>query len=83
MARAGLSIYKVGSRKTIKDVRTYLSVDGGMSDNIRPTLYHAKYFALPLQSLDREFNDLVTIAGKYCESGDYLIAYALRNRFVQ
>ena len=73
MARAGLSIYKVGSRKTIKDVRTYLSVDGGMSDNIRPTLYDAKYFALPLQSLDREFNDLVTIAGKYCESGDYLI----------
>ncbi len=73
MARSGLSIYKVGSRKVIPDIRTYLSVDGGMSDNIRPTLYDAKYHALPLEGLDRAFDDLVTISGKYCESGDYLI----------
>tara|TARA_Y100001970_G_scaffold291202_1_gene427489 strand:+ start:1061 stop:2383 length:1323 start_codon:yes stop_codon:yes gene_type:complete len=83
MARSGLSIYKVGSRKIIKDVRTYLSVDGGMSDNIRPTLYDAKYFALPLNGLDREFNDLVTIAGKYCESGDYLIKDILLPKLVR
>tara|TARA_B110000116_G_C16775921_1_gene555753 strand:+ start:144 stop:1472 length:1329 start_codon:yes stop_codon:yes gene_type:complete len=73
VARSGISVYQIGSRKTIPEVRTYLSVDGGMADNIRPTLYDAKYFALPIQDLNREFNDLVTISGKYCESGDYLI----------
>ncbi|MDG1989748.1 MAG: diaminopimelate decarboxylase [Dehalococcoidia bacterium] len=73
VARSGVAVYQVGSRKTIPEIRTYLSVDGGMADNIRPTLYDAKYFALPVQGLNRKFDDLVTVSGKYCESGDYLI----------
>ncbi|MFQ5859970.1 MAG: diaminopimelate decarboxylase family protein, partial [Dehalococcoidia bacterium] len=54
-------------------VRTYVAVDGGMGDNIRPALYDARYEAVVATKLDRPLTDTVTIAGKYCESGDVLV----------
>jgi diaminopimelate decarboxylase len=71
---AGVALYSVGSRKTVPGVRTYVSVDGGMADNIRPALYGARYAAaLANRSPVGEPLETVTIAGKYCESGDVLI----------
>jgi diaminopimelate decarboxylase len=71
---AGVAVYEVGSRKEIAGTRTYVSVDGGMSDNIRPSLYGARYSAaLANRAGDEEPREDVTIAGKYCESGDVLI----------
>lgn len=69
---AGVALYTVGSRREIDGVRTYVSVDGGMADNIRPTLYDAGYTA-ELANRTGDGNETVTIAGKYCESGDVLI----------
>jgi diaminopimelate decarboxylase len=75
---AGLSLYAVGSQKTVTGVRTYVSVDGGMADNIRPALYGARYAAtLANRDPAGEPVQTVTIAGKYCESGDVLIDDAL------
>jgi diaminopimelate decarboxylase len=75
---AGVALYSVGSRKTISGVRTYVSVDGGMADNIRPALYGARYAAtLANRDVTGEPLQSVTIAGKYCESGDVLIENAL------
>ncbi|MGE3798331.1 MAG: diaminopimelate decarboxylase, partial [Thermomicrobiales bacterium] len=71
---AGVALYEVGSRKEIAGTRTYVSVDGGMSDNIRPSLYGARYSAaLANRAENEEPREDVTIAGKYCESGDVLI----------
>ncbi len=72
VARAGVAVYTVGARKEIPGVRTYVSVDGGMADNIRPALYGACYTAQILAPGDRPAQ-VVTIAGRYCESGDILI----------
>jgi diaminopimelate decarboxylase len=69
---AGVALYRVGSRRDIDGVRSYVSVDGGMADNIRPTLYDATYTA-ELANRPGEGAETVTIAGKYCESGDVLI----------
>lgn len=71
---AGIALYEVGARKTIPGVRTYASVDGGMADNIRPALYGARY-SVALANREPQGEPLVpvTIAGKYCESGDILI----------
>jgi diaminopimelate decarboxylase len=73
VARAGVALYTVGSRKEIPGVRTYVSVDGGMSDNIRPAIYDARYEALIADRATAEPSETVTVAGKYCESGDILI----------
>jgi len=71
---AGVAIYEVGARKEIPGARTYVSVDGGMSDNIRPSLYGARYSAdLVNRDGAGAARETVTIAGKYCESGDVLI----------
>jgi diaminopimelate decarboxylase len=72
-ARAGITLYTVGTIKTLPGVRTYLSVDGGMSDNPRPVLYGSGYEAfLPRHvSAGRPF--VATIVGKHCESGDVVI----------
>jgi diaminopimelate decarboxylase len=71
---AGVALYEIGSRKEIAGVRTYVSVDGGMADNIRPALYGARYSAaLANRDAPMEEHEVVTIAGKYCESGDVLI----------
>jgi len=72
VAQAGVALYRVGAIKDIPKVRKYVCVDGGMGDNIRPALYEAKYEALVTnKALDKE-TEVVTIAGKYCESGDVL-----------
>ena len=70
---AGVALYKVGAVKDIPGVRKYVSVDGGMGDNIRPALYGAAYEAVAAGKMDAEPSDTVTIAGKYCESGDVLV----------
>lgn len=73
VGRAGVALYTVGAIKTLPGIRTYVSIDGGMADNIRPTLYDARYSA---SVANRDVNgslETVTIAGKYCESGDVLI----------
>ncbi|MCH1624813.1 diaminopimelate decarboxylase [Fredinandcohnia quinoae] len=70
---AGTTIYSVGSRKEVPNIRQYLAIDGGMSDNIRPALYQAKYEAVLANRVNDEIEETVSIAGKCCESGDMLI----------
>ena len=70
---AGVTVYRVGTIKNIPGVRTYVSVDGGMSDNIRPALYGARYEAFLADRMDAPEGPRVTVAGKHCESGDVLI----------
>ena len=69
---SGVALYRVGAIKDIPGVRKYVSVDGGMGDNIRPALYQAEYEVVAANKADREPSETVTIAGKYCESGDLL-----------
>ncbi len=97
VARAAVALYTIGARKEIPGIRTYVSIDGGMADNIRPALYEAKYAALritqrellpsdgapgtyhttrntcPTPQVPGTHDETVTIAGRYCESGDILI----------
>lgn len=70
---AGWAIYRVGTRKEIPGVRTYVAVDGGMADNPRPALYGSRYDAVVANKVDAPPEEVVTIAGKCCESGDILI----------
>lgn len=70
---AGVTIYTVGTIKEIPGIRTYLSVNGGMSDNLRPMLYDAKYEAVIANRADAAPDRVVTVAGSHCESGDILI----------
>ncbi len=72
-ARAGVALYTIGTRKEIPGIRTYVSVDGGMADNIRPAIYGSRYEALVAGRPLAAAGQTVTIAGKYCESGDLLI----------
>ena len=74
VGRAGVALYRVGAIKDIPGVRRYVSVDGGMSDNIRPALYGSKYEALVANRAAARDTDKVTISGKFCESGDVLIS---------
>jgi len=73
VGQAGVALYQVGSVKEIAGVRRYVSVDGGMADNIRPALYGAKYEAVVANKVSGEKTEKVTIAGRFCESGDILI----------
>lgn len=73
VGNAGITLYTVGSYKNIPDIRDYISVDGGMTDNIRSSLYQAKYDAIIANKAGQEPDRLVTVAGKNCESGDILI----------
>lgn len=70
---AAVALYRVGSVKQIAGVRTYVATDGGMADNIRPTAYGARYLPLLANRLHEQRDNVVAIAGKYCESGDVLI----------
>jgi diaminopimelate decarboxylase len=70
---AGMTIYRVGSVKRLPGGRRYVSVDGGMSDNIRPALYGARYEAILANRMSVPPGPRVTVAGKHCESGDVLI----------
>lgn len=69
---AGVAFYRVGAIKDVPGVRKFVSVDGGMGDNIRPALYQAEYEVLAANKANQELVEKVTIAGKYCESGDLL-----------
>ena len=69
---AGVALYRVGAIKDIPGVRRYVSIDGGMGDNIRPALYQARYEVIAAGKAEQEPDQKVTIAGKYCESGDVL-----------
>ncbi|ARU63159.1 diaminopimelate decarboxylase [Tumebacillus avium] len=70
---AGTTLYSVGSTKDIPGVRKYVSVNGGMTDNPRPALYQAVYEAMLANRANEERDELVSVAGKACESGDMLI----------
>jgi diaminopimelate decarboxylase len=73
VGQAGVALYKVGAIKEIPGIKKYVCVDGGMSDNIRPPLYGAKYEALVANKALKATGKAVTIAGKLCESGDILV----------
>ena len=73
VGRAGVAIYTVGVTKIIPNVRTYVSLDGGMGDNIRPALYEAQYEAVAANKMSDTDFETVTLAGKYCETGDILV----------
>lgn len=73
VGEAGITLYTVGTIKEISGIRKYVSVDGGMTDNIRPALYQAKYVGLVANKANETKTDIVTICGKCCESGDILI----------
>ena len=71
---SGVTIYTIGNIKEIPNIRTYVAVDGGMSDNIRPALYGAKYEAVIANKMNsKEELKKVRVVGKLCESGDILI----------
>jgi len=73
VSTAGITIYKIGAFKEIPGIRTYLSVDGGMSDNPRPITYQSNYSACLVKNpLNNNSKNKYTIAGKHCESGDVL-----------
>jgi diaminopimelate decarboxylase len=73
VGNAGITAYSVGTVKEIPGVRTYIAVDGGMSDNLRPMLYGSRYEALIADRAGAVPEALATIAGMHCESGDVLI----------
>ena len=73
VGEAGITLYTVGSIKTIKDLKTYAAVDGGMFENPRPSMYDAEYTAVVADRADAENTNTYSIAGKCCESGDVLI----------
>ena len=73
VGEAGITLYTVGTVKDIKNVRKYVSVDGGMADNPRYILYQAQYDAVIANNVNAEASEVVTICGKCCESGDIII----------
>src|SRR5512134_507843 len=73
VGNAGVTVYRIGTVKEIPGVRTYVAVDGGMSDNLRPMLYGARYEAVIADRAGEVPDARATIAGMHCESGDVLI----------
>ncbi|SFL29790.1 diaminopimelate decarboxylase [Lachnospiraceae bacterium KH1T2] len=73
VAEAGITLYTVGQIKAIKGIRKYVSVDGGMGDNIRVALYQAEYDGIIANRAEELADEEVTVCGKYCESGDILL----------
>lgn len=72
VGEAGVTLYTIGSKKEIPNIRTYVSVDGGMTDNIRYALYQSDYTVLNASKANQEPNEIITVAGKCCESGDLI-----------
>jgi diaminopimelate decarboxylase len=70
---ACVTAYTIGSRKVVPEIRTYISVDGGMSDNPRPITYQSVYRTVVANRMSAPLEETVTVAGKHCESGDVLI----------
>ena len=77
VANAGVTAYRVGTVKEIPGVRTYVAVDGGMSDNLRPMLYGARYEAWIGDRAAAPTDTLVTVAGMHCESSDMIVRDAM------
>ncbi|MBD2679673.1 MULTISPECIES: diaminopimelate decarboxylase [Nostoc] len=77
IATACVTAYTIGSSKVIPEIRTYVAIDGGMSDNPRPITYQSVYRAVVANKMSSPLSETVTIAGKHCESGDILIKNAL------
>jgi diaminopimelate decarboxylase len=77
IATACVTAYTIGSSKVIPEIRTYVAIDGGMSDNPRPITYQSVYRAVIANKMSFPLTQTVTIAGKHCESGDILIKNAL------
>jgi diaminopimelate decarboxylase len=73
VSRAGVTLYTVGAVKRASAATTYVTVDGGMSDNPRPAMYNARYTAMLANRADEESTEAYAVAGKHCESGDVLI----------
>ncbi len=73
ISTAGVTLYTLGSSKQVPKGKKYFAVDGGMADNARPSMYRAEYFAQVANKPDYELAQTVTIAGRFCESGDILI----------
>lgn len=73
---AGTTLYTIGSMKEVPEIRKYIAVDGGMSDNIRPALYGAAYSSMIANKAQQALTETYTVAGKCCESGDKLIEQA-------
>ena len=73
ISTAGVTLYTIGSMKQVPNGRKYITVDGGMADNPRPSMYHAEYYAEIADDINSKETECVTIAGRYCESGDILI----------
>ncbi|NFO98230.1 diaminopimelate decarboxylase [Clostridium botulinum] len=73
VGNAGTTLYTIGSIKEIPEIKKYVSVDGGMTDNIRPALYRASYECLVANNVNANSKEKVTISGKCCESGDILL----------
>jgi diaminopimelate decarboxylase len=73
VAAAAMTLYRVGTVKELPGIRTYVSVDGGMSDNPRPVLYGSGYEAFLPRATDAERPRTVTVVGKHCESGDVVV----------
>lgn len=73
VGRAGVALYTVGARKEVPGVRTFVAVDGGMADNIRPAIYGSRYEAISAVRPAAAPEETVTVVGKYCESGDILV----------
>ena len=76
VASAGVTVYTVGTVKPVDGIRTYISVDGGMSDNPRPVLYGSGYEAFDPARMSADRTDSARIVGKHCESGDILVESA-------
>ena len=72
VAPYGITVYTVGSVKPIKNIRTYVSIDGGMTDNPRYALYQSEYTAVLPERINEPATETVTIAGRCCESGDLI-----------
>lgn len=73
ISMAGVTLYTIGSSKQVPHGRKFVSIDGGMSDNPRPSLYQAKYYAQVANKKETDETEQVTIGGRFCESGDILI----------
>lgn len=73
VANAGVTLYTVGTIKDLPNIRKYVAVDGGMTDNIRPALYHADYEPTIANKAGQPRTEIVTICGKHCESGDAVV----------
>ncbi len=73
VANAGVTLYTVGILKTLPNIRKYVAIDGGMSDNIRTALYHAEYEPTIANKAGQPREEIVTLCGKHCESGDAVV----------